>query len=245
MRRATAVALTVLVFLALPDSARSDTAKTIAEAAAGAVLVSVVCASVALTEDEEVDPEDFARRGWFLGVAGSSAIETFEDDAERDFQKVLGPEVNLSVDDSPGFNGRVGYRCHRRFAAEVETEWLSGFDADLTQPGVDQLANVEFDPIVVTANVKGYLLTGRYQPFLLIGAGAMTADANLRDPVGLIFTGINSESDNAFAMRFGGGIDLYATKNVVLSVDADYVLPFGNLDSLDYVTIGWGIQYRF
>jgi opacity protein-like surface antigen len=245
VRRVTAIALTVLVFVALPDTARSDTAKTIAEAAAAAALVGVVCSSIALTAEDEVDPEDFARRGWLVGVAGSYAFETFEDEAERDFQKVLGPAVNLSTDDSPGFNGHVGYRCHRRFAAEVETEWLHGFDADLTQPGVDQLAKVEYDPIVVTANVKGYLLTGRYQPFLLVGAGAMTAETKIRNPVGLAFTGIDSESDNAFAMRFGGGIDVYATKNVAVTVDVDYVLPFGNLDSLDYVTIGWGLKYRF
>ena len=245
MRRTAAVGLTVLVFLALPDSARSDMAKNIAEAAAAAALVGVVCSSVALTADDEVDKEDFARRGWFVGVAGSYAIETFEDDAESDFQRVLGPDVNLSVDDSFGFNGRVGYRCHRRFSAEVETEWLDGFKSDLTQPGVVQLAKVDYEPIVVTTNVKGYLLTGRYQPFLLVGAGAMTADTKLREPVGLAFTGLGSESDTAFVMRFGGGIDLYATENVVLSIDADYVLPLGNLDALDYVTIGWGIQYRF
>jgi opacity protein-like surface antigen len=233
------------VFLALPDSARSDTAKTIAEAAAAAALVGVVCSSLALTADDEVDEADFARRGWLVGVAGSYAIETFEDDAESDFQKVLGPAVNLSVDDSFGFNGRVGYRCHRRFSAEVETEWLHGFDADLTQPRVDQLANVEYEPVVVTANVKGYFLTGRYQPFLLVGAGAMMADTKLRDPVGLAFTGLSSESENAFAMRFGGGIDLYATEHVVVSLETDYVRPFGNLDALDYITIGWGIQYRF
>ena len=245
MRRAAAIALTVLVLVALPDSARSELAKVIAESAAAAVLVGIVCSSVALTAEDEVDKDDFARRGWLVGVAGSYAVETFQDDAESDIQKVLGPEVNLSVDDSFGFNGRVGYRCHRRFSAEVEVEWLDGFDADLTQPNVDQLANVHYEPLVVTTNVKGFILTGRYQPFLLLGAGAMTADIKLRDPVGLGFTGANTETEEAFALRFGGGIDLYATENVVLNVGIDYVLPFGNLDDLDYITIGWGVQYRF
>jgi opacity protein-like surface antigen len=220
-------------------------AKVIAESAAAAALVGVVCSSIALTSEDEVDKDDFARRGWMVGVAGSYAVETFQDDAESDFQAVVGPEVNLSVDDSFGFNGRVGYRCHRRFSAEVEVEWLDGFDADLTQPGVSQLANVSFEPLVVTTNVKGFILTGRYQPFLLLGAGAMTADIKLRDPVGLAFTGLRSETEEAFALRFGGGIELYATENVVLDVGIDYVLPFGNLDDLDYVTIGWGVQYRF
>jgi opacity protein-like surface antigen len=245
VRRAAAVGFSVLMLVALPDSARSDTAKTIAESAAAAALVSIVCSSVALTADEEVDEDDFARRGWMVGMAGSFAFETFEDDAETDFQHVLGPEVSLSVDDSAGLSGRAGYRCHRYFSAEVEVEWIDGFSSDLTQPFVDQLAKVDYEPVVVTTNVKGYFLTGRYQPFLLIGAGAMTADTKLRDPVGLAFTGLDSESENAFVMRFGGGIDLYATKNVVVSLDIDYVLPFANLDALDYVTIGWGVQYRF
>jgi opacity protein-like surface antigen len=204
-----------------------------------------MCSSIALTDDTEIVEDDFARRGWFVGVAGSYAFATFEDDVESNFAKTLGPAVDLSVDDSFGFNGRVGYRCNRRFSAEVQTEWLDGFDADLTQPRVDPLANVSLEPLVVTANLKGYLLTGRYQPFLLVGAGAMTVDTKVRDSVGLAFTGLADDSENAFAMRFGGGIDLYATEHVVVSLEADYVFPFGRLDDLRYVMIGWGVQYRF
>ncbi len=245
MRQAAAAALAVLVLVALPDSARSDTAKSIVEGAAAAAFLGILCSSVVLTADDEVDKDDFARRGWLVGVGGSYAVESFEDDAESDFQKVLGPDVNLSVDNSFGFNGRVGYRCHRYFSAEVEVEWLDGFSADLTEPGFVQLAKVGSEPIVITANVKGYFLTGRYQPFLLAGAGVMTADVKLRDTVGLGFTGLESKSENEFAMRFGGGIDLYATKHVVVSLEADYVLPVGNLDTLDYITVTWGLQYRF
>ena len=245
MRRAAAIGLAALVFVAIPDSAHSDTAKTVVESAGAAALVGIFCSSIALNSDDEIDKDDFARRGWSVGVAGSHAFEVFEDDAETDYRKQLGPDVNLAVDNSFGFNARVGYRCNARLSAEVEVEWLKGFESDLTQPGFDQLAKVDFEPVVVTTNFKAYALTGRYQPFLLVGAGAMTADTKLRDPVGLAFTGLDSESENAFAMRFGGGIDLYATKNVVVSLDIDYVLPFGSLDALDYVTIGWGLQYRF
>ena len=46
-------------------------------------------------------------------------------------------------------------------------------------------------------------------------------------------------------MRFGGGIDLYATQNVVVSLEADYVLPVGKLEDLNYITVSWGFQYRF
>ena len=152
--------------------------------------------------------------------------------------------MSLSTDNSFGVNGRVGYRCHRYFSAEVEVEW-NKFSSDLTQPGYERLANVVSEPVVVTANAKGYFLTGRYQPFLLLGAGVMSADIKLRDPVGLEFTGLESENQNEFAMRFGGGIDLYATEHVVVSLEASYVLPFRSLDTLDYISVSWGFQYRF
>ena len=245
MRRSAAIGLAALVFVALPDSAHSDTAKTVVESAGAAALVGILCASIALNSDDEIDKDDFARRGWLVSVAGSYAFQVFEDDAEMDYRKELGPDVNLAVDNSFGFNARVGYRCNSRLSAEVEVEWLNGFSSDLTEPGFDQLAKVDFEPVVVTTNVKAYVLTGRYQPFLLVGAGAMTADTEVREPVGLSFTSVRSESDNAFAMRFGGGIDFYATEQVVVSLEADYVRPLGKLDALDYVAISWGIQYRF
>jgi hypothetical protein len=71
----------------------------------------------------------------------------------------------------------------------------------------------------------------------------MTAEAKLRDTAG---TGLSASGRGTdFAARFGGGIDLYATKHVVLSVEAEYVLPTGDVKDLDYISIGWGFQYRF
>ena len=245
MRRAAAIGLAALVFMALPDSAHSDTAKTVVESAGAAALLGILCSSIALNSDDEIDKDDFARRGWSVGVAGTYAFQVFEDDAEMDYRKELGPDVNLAVDNSFGFNARVGYRCNARLSAEVEVEWLKGFASDLTEAGFAQLANVDFEPVVGTTNVKAYVLTGRYQPFLLVGAGAMTAHTKVREPVGLGFTSVRSESENAFAMRFGGGIDFYATEQVVVSLEGGYVRPLGKLDALDYVSFRWGIQYRF
>ncbi len=56
-----------------------------------------------------------------------------------------------------------------------------------------------------------------------------------------------SESDRftGFAARFGGGIDIYATENFVVAFVVDYVFPAGDVKDLDYVSVGWGFQYRF
>ena len=245
MRRAAAVVLTGLALVTLPISARADTALAVYGGVGAAVLLPLVCAIVAMNTDENEEEEEFARQGWMVGVAGSYAIETLADDLEDDIPTrltILGDSTDLDVDDSLGVNGRVGYRCHRRFSTELEVEWLDRFKADVMVSGVGKVATVDLEPVVITVNMKGYLLTGRYQPFLLFGAGIMTAEATLRDTVGM---GINeSERETDFVTRFGGGIDLYATKHVVVSLEAEYVLPFDNLDEADYISIGWGFQYR-
>ena len=85
MRRAAAIGLAALVFVALPDSAHSDTAKTVVESAGAAALVGILCSSIALNSDDEIDKDDFARRGWMASVAGSYAFQTFEDDQEHPY----------------------------------------------------------------------------------------------------------------------------------------------------------------
>ena len=48
-------------------------------------------------------------------------------------------------------------------------------------------------------------------------------------------------------VRLGGGIDIYATPNIVAAFSATYVAPFAEVGSMttDYVAIGWRILYRF
>jgi opacity protein-like surface antigen len=218
--------------------------------------VALAAAMVLVSAGSGSAQDDFARNGFFVGLAGSYAIDTFEDDAEDDVNDELaalgymGYVVGLDVDASLGINGRVGYRFHPHFSAELLVEWLDGFDADLsitdvslTPPVSIDFATIEIEPWVITGNVKGHLLTGRYQPYLLAGAGVMTAKVKLKDSLGLGA----SESDRLtdFAARFGGGIDVYLTENIVLTAGADYVLPTGDVKDLDYVSIDWGFQYRF
>ena len=69
--------------------------------------------------------------------------------------------------------------------------------------------------------MKGYLLTGRYQPFVQIGAGFVAQE--------FLHVKNNGDKDvykkTNFALRAGGGLDFYATKNIVVNVNVDYLLP--------------------
>jgi len=222
MKRVAAVGLMGILIVVLPVPARSDTAKGIAlgiGAGLGTMIGCVALREAPVTGHAEED--EFARSGWLVGVAGSYGYlgEAFDD--------------NSSVD-GLGVNGRLGYRCHSRYAAEVQAEWL---DAD----GIhgDRL-NGSAELLTVTANAKGYLLTGRYQPYVLVGGGAMTGKFRGRTAKGVV-----DETETALALRFGAGIDLYATRHVLGSLEVGYVLPFNDLSSVDYLWFGWGLQYRF
>ena len=45
--------------------------------------------------------------------------------------------------------------------------------------------------------------------------------------------------------RFGGGLDMYFTDNIVGTLEGTYVLLFDKVNGLDYVSFTWGFQYRF
>jgi opacity protein-like surface antigen len=159
--------------------------------------------------------DDYARNGPYLGLAGTWASYVDAD----------------GVDDPLGLNVRAGYRFHPHIAGELEFEWLS--EADIENTGLT------LESFAFTANGKLYPLTGRLQPFGVIGLGLMNAEVSSD----AIFGG--SEDETEFAMRFGAGLDFYFTRNFLGSLDFSYVLPTGDLDEVDYIRFGWGFGYRF
>jgi opacity protein-like surface antigen len=168
---------------------------------------------------------DFARTGWYLGGGATYAFEDFRTGAAGDA---------VGIDDSAGFKLLGGYRAHPNFAAELDLDYLHGFDVNV---GGTRAASIR--GVATTINGKGYLTTGRVQPYGVAGVG------------GLYVAGLDSSLDNilgvngGFLARFGGGMDLYATEHVVLNAEATYDLPTGDVSSLRFVPVTLGAQYRF
>lgn len=164
---------------------------------------------------------DYARTGPYLGLAGSLGIYTEEDD-------LVG---SADIEEPLGLNARVGYRAHPHFAAEAEFEWLSEADVEV---GGSDVATIE--SWIFTANGKGYLLTGRVQPYGLVGLGGMVSEVD---------GGGFSDTEGDFAARLGGGVDIYITPNILGNLGVTYVIPTDDLDDFNFVSIGWGFGYRF
>ena len=192
-------------------------------ALAGALLLSLSGSAIAQDDydyDYDYDDEDaseYARKGAYVALSGVAALEDFKDQG--------------SVDDSLGLDLRAGVRLHPHFATELAFQWIEGFD-------VSNGGNLnEIEIWTLTGNVKAYLLTGQVQPFAMLGMGVMESEKELIG--GLV------REDTVFVARLGGGLDFYASKNVVLVLEASYVLPAPSIEELKYLSLSWGFQYRF
>jgi hypothetical protein len=127
----------------------------------------------------------------------------------------------------------------------------------------------EVDEIwTITANVKIYPpFTGwferfaRFQPFAKAGLGVQhsklvtdieTSGLTTTNRPGTIVVPANfriksTETNLDGAFRVGGGIDIYATRNIVSEFNATYVVPFAEVGFIetDYVSVQWRLVYRF
>ena len=191
---------------------------------------------------QEEGEADFGRTGFYIGVgAALSQLLDAEERFEEEFAAAGLDSANVDTKSSVGINGRVGYRFHTHLAAEVEGDWHSGFDGDGANGA--QTGKAEFEPLVFTTNLKGYLFKDRFQPYGVVGIGVMTGEFRITELFGDCVC--YSERFTGFAARFGGGADLYITEHIVLNAEIRYVLPTGAAESFDMISFGWGVQYRF
>jgi opacity protein-like surface antigen len=201
------------------------TTGTITTRSLAGICACLLLAAPALAEDgKQSEGPDYGRDGFYLGanVIGASYINIGDRDQSPD------------ADETAGFNIYGGYRFNEGIAFEVQGEWLAKSDVDVNNTSSD------IETWAITGNVKYFILPDRFQPYLLMGMGGMHADFKDDFDAGL------GGSDGDFIFRFGGGLDFYITEAIVASLGADYVLPAGSdLEDLDYVSYGAGIQYRF
>jgi len=222
-----------------------------------------VASSLGQALAEDSGDQDYARPGFYL--LGGVAIGFENSDDLDDFNKALGEFVDDLIDLSiaagdlppgttgsgkidvaalPGVNLAGGYRLTPRFAVEGEFEWAQGdidLDIDLEAPGLgeasDSLKIGEFSYWLLSANAKVFALTGRFQPFALIGIGVMSQEIDFSDDP--------NDTETGAGFRFGGGADVYITPKIALQADFTYVLSAGDLKDNDVMSLNAGLIWRF
>lgn len=194
-------------------------------------------ASFAQERDPDEPPkalQEFVPAGFYAGVAGLALFDEFDKDI---------PLARLpidKVDASFGVSAWVGKRLHRHFAVEGQFDWIEGFDVRLDN-GNKGRPHYDLDGWVLSANAKVYFAWGRLQPFAKLGLGAVQMELGSTDNERLA----DDRKKSDFVTRFGGGLDVYATRSIAIVFVADYIMPVDSLEKLPFLALNLGLQYQF
>ncbi len=190
---------------------------------------------------------EFDRNGPYLMAGGGYSFENFDIDPLRfNFEDdALNASFSTRSDDSPHVIVHAGWRFHPHAAVDIGFEWNTGFDGSFG--GMD----ADLETYLTTIGVKIYALKGRIQPFLHPSFGVMVlkADNDIPDPddpEDPRITGGLPDNNTTAALRAGGGVDIYVTENLFVSVSAYYVLPLdGDVKGVQYVPVSAAVGWRF
>ena len=182
---------------------------------------------------------EFGRSGPYIGVGASRSLNLLE--AFLDDDPVL---TNIQVSDHWGVNTRAGYRLASWFALEGEYEWMGDYNLSF---GGANLGSIGAQ--AATANLRFIGPFGRFQPYLLLGAGAIFLHTQDR------FDALQVDH-TSFAGRIGLGIDLYLTEHLLLNFGAEGVLSpaevslntgfvSGSTHGVGAVNLQAGLGWRF
>jgi opacity protein-like surface antigen len=203
------------------------------------VLALLLASCFALAGAARADDTDFGRSGAYLGVGASHTAGVVN--AFLDGDTLL---QHLEISDRWGVNARAGYHLTSWFSIEGEYEWIDPLRVTFFNQSLGDLGIQS-----ATANVRFILPLRRFQPYLLLGAGAVFFDLNSR------FPGLSIDR-HAFAGRVGLGMDVYITHNLYLNAGAESILTpakislntglvSGSVSPIGSLSFQLGLGYHF
>lgn len=198
----------------------------------GKMLGGLLLAVLLTVAGEAAAESEFSRRGGYLKLGVLGATYTQAEDELEDELRGVGVGASVEFDETAGFSLVGGFRAHPHIAVEGEIEFLA--PSDISESTFGDFADLW--SLTTTVNAKAFALTGRFQPYGLVGIGVMRSELSV---------GNFDDDYDGFAARFGAGLEVYLGEHWALDIGADYVLPTGDVSGLDYLSFGAGVILRF
>ena len=188
----------------------------------------------------DVDEDwDFDRPRLYIGLGPLWAMENFDDHRAtvRTGGGALTSVEATDADDTWGADARVGYRVHPHLAIEGQGQYYGDFHLRGVVPGATSASDVaKLEGLSFTTNVKIFPITGRVQPYFLLGGGFLWA--RFHDAA-------RSTESLTFAGRGGVGADFYIDENFAVNIEGTYLAPTDELQDFRLAGITGGIQFHF
>lgn len=177
---------------------------------------------------QQIDDNKF-----YVGIGGSYVSEDF---------KING------FDDTWGGNLKIGYKLHPMADIEFDFDYLDTFDQgesfSLLGYNVDERAELDVTTYMIALKGNFPISSERVRPFVVVGAGVMTADADIHISVNGISSSAGSDNTD-FCGKVGLGLDLFATPNISIGVEGNYTLGFNDVEDIRYFQFTLGAALHF
>ena len=167
-------------------------------------------------------------------------IPGYSQDAPQLVPTAIFPTIPCPGDPSPG-------PCNQPTQLLEPTSYVKASDTD----------KVNVDILTLSVNLKVPILTGRIQPYGLLGGGVGFVFRDNKFPRRQILPSAISSNPTRFEeyvhvqdagaiIRVGGGVDSYINEHIYISTEAAYVVSQGEAFSdLSYWGVTAGVGYRF
>jgi hypothetical protein len=143
-----------------------------------AVIVAITLSSQAALAQE--NSPDFARNGFYIGGGLAIGKYTQLEDETEDLLAELGYIVEVDVGIPVGGDVQMGYRLHPHFAVQAHLTILPNAEIELN--GLELL---EIDALVVTGDLKVFVLTGPSSALRIGGRGQYESEDQRPGRVGV------------------------------------------------------------
>ncbi len=187
------------------------------------LLLSMSTACLAAATSARASDNQFGGNDWYLSTIGILALDNAD---------VSGGKPSV------GLNFAAGFRFNRWITAETGAEWIHRirYDED-SNPSCAGTGggSSHYTAWQVTAGSRVYFTESLVQPFVVAHGGIIqTRDSG----------GGRSCSAYGFVARLGGGVDVFVTDRVAVSLMGMYVLPAtGDTKDHDYISVGLGFTW--
>ena len=184
----------------------------------------VICIGLVLMFSLPAFADD--KTGFYVGIGGSYAIQSFETRGTETFDNAVGGNV------------KIGFKESKVSATELvldyfhEFKWTHYKDFITSKSGSVQEKVSVFSAMLAQ---KFSIPNDKFRPYLVLGIGLMSVKSD---------SGPNLQfSDgNGFCYKGGLGLDYFATNNISLGLEGNYVFGTGDVR---YANATVGVAYHF
>jgi len=185
-------------------------------------------------------------KGAYIGIGGSIAFEDFDFDFPD-------PHKSLGCGESWGIDAKAGYYFNSRLSLELDFNYLFKFEGDgkVSSSGTTADGNLDVRIFTIMPVLKVSTGASPINPFFAVGLGYMNVKKDYSETSSISpYPYTVSEDESDFGAKLGLGIDYFASNNLSIGLEADYIfgmgkIGMGGLDDVAYWDITLGICYYF